>query len=157
MNKQLFCPCGSGEKYQLCCEVYHLDHSKVTHPEQLMRSRYSAHVLKLNDYVIKTYHPSCNAESQREAIAESINLKWVKLQVTNSQFTKSELQGFVTFNAFYLDNGQVSALGEISRFVVEDGLWFYIDGEFVEVSMNKLKRNDPCICGSGKKFKKCCG
>lgn len=157
MNHLDLCPCGSGEKYSLCCEIFHLNHSKVIHPEQLMRSRYSAHVLQLDDYVINTYHPSCNAESQREAIAESIALNWVKLEVLGCQYDAPEGQGFVTFNAYYVDNGQVSALGERSRFVLEDGLWFYIDGEFVEVPTNKLKRNDPCICGSGKKFKKCCG
>ncbi|MCV5638702.1 SEC-C metal-binding domain-containing protein [Escherichia coli] len=25
------------------------------------------------------------------------------------------------------------------------------------MSSLKVGRNDPCICGSGKKFKKCCG
>ena len=62
------CPCGSKNTYQQCCESAHLNHSAVETPEQLMRSRYSAHVLGLVDYVVATYHPTCNAEAQRDCL-----------------------------------------------------------------------------------------
>ncbi|MGR5471371.1 YchJ family metal-binding protein, partial [Vibrio astriarenae] len=76
---------------------------------------------------------------------------------------------FVEFNAYFNEDGKRYCMTERSRFVKEDGLWYYIDGTFPKeepeqdprlsqpVSSLKVGRNDPCICGSGKKFKKCCG
>ncbi|MCY9824922.1 YchJ family protein [Vibrio chagasii] len=166
------CPCGSNNTYPKCCESAHLDHSSVETPEQLMRSRYSAHVLGLVDYVVATYHPSCNAESQREGIAESIDSDWAGLEVIDTAEGSHENEGFVEFKAYFNGDGAQYCMQERSRFVRENGLWFYIDGEFPEQSQPepeidprlnqtvesfKIGRNDPCICGSGKKYKKCCG
>ncbi|WP_050906189.1 YchJ family protein, partial [Vibrio campbellii] len=145
------------------------NHADVTNPEQLMRSRYSAHVLGLVDYVVNTYHPSCNAEEQREGITQSIDSDWCKLEVLKAEASSNENEGFVEFNAYFNEDGKRYCMAERSRFVKEDGLWYYIDGTFPEqepeqdprlsqpVSSLKVGRNDPCICGSGKKFKKCCG
>lgn len=166
------CPCGSKQSYATCCEVAHQDHHNVTTPEQLMRSRYSAHVLGLVDYVINTYHPSCHAEEQREGIAESINSDWAGLEVIDTAQGSHDNEGFVEFKAYFNEDGAQYCMQERSRFVRENGLWFYIDGEFPEqhqaepeidprlnqtVESFKIGRNDPCICGSGKKYKKCCG
>ncbi|CAE6906826.1 YchJ family protein [Vibrio alginolyticus] len=167
------CPCGSTLTYQQCCEDAHNDHANVKTPEQLMRSRYSAHVLGLVDFVVATYHPSCNAEEQREGIAQSIDSDWCKLEVIKAGPGCSENEGFVEFNAYFNEDGKRYCLTERSRFVKENGLWYYIDGTFPEeeaeeeteldprlnqpVNALKVGRNDPCICGSGKKFKKCCG
>ncbi|MGR5390313.1 YchJ family protein [Vibrio crassostreae] len=171
------CPCGSNNTYQQCCESAHLDHSSVETPKQLMRSRYSAHVLGLVDYVIATYHPSCDAESQREGITESIDSDWAGLEVIDTAAGLHQDEGFVEFKAYFNEDGAQYCMQERSRFVRENGLWFYIDGEFPEqenehekltepeidprlnqtVESFKIGRNDPCICGSGKKYKKCCG
>lgn len=138
-----------------------------------MRSRYTAHVLKLVDYVVATYHPSCNAENQRDSIAQSVESHWIKLDVSDVEAGSHDDEGFVTFYAFFEDEEKMYCLGERSRFLRENGLWYYIDGEFVEkeappvlasnetakptITTKKLGRNDPCSCGSGKKYKKCCG
>ncbi|WKY57147.1 YchJ family protein [Vibrio sp. SNU_ST1] len=168
------CPCGSKNTYQQCCESAHLHHSAVETPEQLMRSRYSAHVLGLVDYVVATYHPSCNAEAQREGIAESIDSDWVGLEVIDTAAGSHQDEGFVEFKAYFNEGTEQFCMQECSRFVREDGLWYYIDGTFPEqgneqeeqeidprlnqtVESFKIGRNDPCICGSGKKYKKCCG
>lgn len=167
------CPCGSNRPYPQCCDIAHKNHADVTTPEQLMRSRYSAHVLGLVDYVVNTYHPSCNAEDQREDIAQSIDSGWSKLEVIKTEVGTDETEGFVEFSAYFDEDGKRYCMTERSRFVKEDGLWYYIDGTFPEeepeqdpeqdprlsqpVSSLKVGRNDPCICGSGKKFKKCCG
>ena len=163
------CPCGSQRTYALCCELAHTNHHNVTTPEQLMRSRYSAHVLKLVDYVVATYHPSCNAEQERDAITESIHSDWRSLEVISHENGVTDNEGFVTFKAFFQQDNQEYCLGERSRFVRENDLWYYIDGEFLpeepvldprlqqSIADLKVGRNDPCICGSGKKFKKCCG
>ncbi|MDF2152471.1 YchJ family protein [Vibrio sp. CAU 1672] len=163
------CPCGSNRTYSQCCQIAHNHHADVTTPEQLMRSRYSAHVLGLVDYVVNTYHPSCHAEEQRDAITQSIDNDWCKLEVTKAEAGHNADEGFVEFNAYFNEDGKRYCMNERSRFVKEDGLWYYIDGTFPEeeatpdprltqpVSSVKVGRNDPCLCGSGKKFKKCCG
>ncbi|MDA0147168.1 YchJ family protein [Vibrio sp. LaRot3] len=161
------CPCGAANHYEDCCYPIHQDHSQAHTPEQLMRSRYSAHVKGLVDYVINTYHPSCQAEEQRDAIAESIASDWAKLEVISAEPSSHEDEGFVTFKAYFNQEGKQYCLEERSRFVRENELWYYIDGEFPEpeqdprlnqpVQSLKVSRNDPCICGSGRKFKKCCG
>ncbi|ROV59531.1 hypothetical protein EGH82_13315 [Vibrio ponticus] len=160
------CPCGNAAPYESCCQPIHQQHANAIVPEQLMRARYSAHNLGLVDFVINTYHSSCHAEQQREAIADSVNSEWVALEVLDSSSGSHDDEGFVTFKAFFNEEGKQYCLEERSRFIREDGLWFYIDGEYPQVedprlsqSVQSLKigRNDPCICGSGKKFKKCCG
>lgn len=176
------CPCGTKKQYSECCAIAHHNHANVTTPEQLMRSRYAAHVLGLVDYVVNTYHPSCNAQEQREAIQDSIASDWCKLEVIASSDGKDSNEGFVEFNAYFNEDNQQYCLSEKSRFIRQDNLWYYIDGEFSEqkeaqhqeqkkaelhasidqrlnqtIQNFKIGRNDPCICGSGKKFKKCCG
>lgn len=167
------CPCGSQKPLTECCKPIHLNHALATHPEQLMRARYSAHVLGLVDFVVQTYHSSCEAEQHRAAIAESIALKWLGLEVMNSEIA-ADGQGYVEFKAGYKEAGEEYVLQERSRFVqqlVNDELcWFYIDGEYPQpppseqpaapspaTSNKTVGRNDPCLCGSGKKYKKCCG
>ncbi len=149
------CPCQSGLTYADCCQPIHLDPRQAKIPEQLMRARYSAHVLRLLDFVIDTYHPSCQAHLERDAIIDSINGEWLGLEVVRTWFANHDNEGFVHFKAFYAANQQKCCLEEQSRFVKEQQQWFYIDGTFP--NQQKIGRNDPCICGSGKKYKKCCG
>ncbi|EGU38113.1 hypothetical protein VII00023_19294 [Vibrio ichthyoenteri ATCC 700023] len=164
------CPCGNPINYEQCCQPVHLDHHQAQTPEQLMRARYSAHVKGLVDFVVATYHPSCEAEAQREAIADSVNSHWLSLEVLGSEAGHNQEEGFVTFQAYFEQEEQEFCLEERSRFVRENDLWYYIDGEYAEqdeepqderlsqpIKSLKVGRNDPCICGSGKKFKKCCG
>lgn len=166
------CPCGSSKDYNQCCEPIHLDHSQAQTPEQLMRSRYSAHVKGLVNYVVDTYHPSCLAENERDAIAESVDSDWCGLEVISAEPSDNDNEGFVAFKAYFNQGGEQFCLQERSRFIRESGLWYYIDGTFIEqapqepqpdprltqpVQSLKVGRNDPCICGSGKKYKKCCG
>ncbi len=110
------CPCGSNKPLIECCKPIHLDRTKALHPEQLMRARYSAYVLGLVDFVVQTYHPSCEAEQHRDAIAESVNLKWLGLDVLNSDIAESG-EGFVEFKAMYKETGSEYILQERSRFL----------------------------------------
>lgn len=172
-NLSAYCPCGSQQAYSTCCEPIHQQPTQVHQPEQLMRARYSAHVLGLVDFVINTYHPSCNAEAQRDAIRDSVDSDWQKLVVLSHEAGSHSDEGYVTFSAYFVDGGDEYCMTERSRFIRENGQWYYIDGEFPAepepqtasstplqqqaVSTIKIGRNDPCLCGSGKKFKKCCG
>ncbi|WP_165310887.1 YchJ family metal-binding protein [Vibrio ziniensis] len=152
------CYCGNTIPYSECCQPIHKDHHLAYTPEQLMRARYSAHVVGLVDFVVRTYHPSCHAESDREAIADSVASNWTHLEVIKGDEGSTPNEGYVHFKAHLEEQGRKLCLEERSRFVREDNLWFYIDGEFPPPNdTTKLGRNDPCFCDSGKKFKKCCG
>ena len=126
------CPCGSTKEYRHCCEPIHIDHRAAQTPEQLMRSRYTAHVMGLVNFVIDTYHPSCLAGEQREQIEESVESKWSHLEVVSTELGKDKDEGYVTFKAYFQDNGNTLCLEEKSRFIRENQFWYYIDGVFPE-------------------------
>lgn len=87
-----------------------------------MRSRYSAYVLGLIDYLLDTWHPS-TAPGEIELSP----VKWLGLEVRQAHSTGDA--GIVEFVARYRENGRAVRLHEISRFVREEGRWRYIDGE----------------------------
>ncbi|GHY04122.1 hypothetical protein VCSRO21_0195 [Vibrio cholerae] len=149
------CYCGNTQPYSQCCEPIHLNPHSAQVPEQLMRARFSAHILKNVEFVIETYHPSCQASNERDAISESVHSDWLRLEIISTQMGATPNEGFVHFKAFLEQEGEAFCLEERSRFLKENNCWFYIDGEFPTAI--KQGRNDPCACGSGKKFKKCCG
>ena len=154
------CPCGSQLNYQECCQKIHISHQAAKTPEMLMRARFSAHALGLLDFIVNTYHPDCKAFSHRKAIADSLHhTKWLNLQIISAEIDSTKNQGFVEFKAFYIEDKKPGCLHERSRFILENkdniSLWYYIDGVFPGQN-EKIGRNDPCFCGSGKKYKKCC-
>ncbi|MFV0575107.1 MAG: YchJ family metal-binding protein [Vibrio sp.] len=166
----MLCPCCSQLSYEKCCQPIHENTANAIQPVQLMRARYAAHALKLVDFVIQTYHSSCHAEQEAEAIAESVESHWVKLEVLDAPSTDTD-EGFVEFKAYFEEDDAQYCMHERSRFLKENGEWRYIDGVMPEpenaveidprlnqtIAQTKVGRNDPCLCGSGKKFKKCCG
>ena len=127
------CPCGSDLPYANCCQPWHGGQAAPT-PEALMRSRYSAYVLGLVDYLLATWHPS-TAPGDLELDA----VKWLGLEVKAAAAQGDA--GVVEFVARYRDsNGRAQRLHEISRFVrqtvralpQEESRWFYVDGQFPE-------------------------
>jgi SEC-C motif-containing protein len=119
------CPCGSGHTYGDCCGKWHAGLAESLHaptPEALMRSRYSAYVLGLIDYLLATWHPS-TAPGELELPP----VKWLELEVRHAQATGDA--GVVEFVARLRENGRGARMHEISRFVRENGRWLYIDGE----------------------------
>ena len=119
------CPCDSGQPYGDCCGPWHAGYAQGTPaptPEALMRSRYSAYVLGLIDYLLATWHPSTSPGE-----LELSPVKWLGLEVRHAQATGDA--GVVEFVARYRDSGKGVRLHEISRFVREEGCWLYIDGE----------------------------
>jgi len=118
------CPCGKG-RYADCCGRYH---NGLTAPdaESLMRSRYSAYALKLTDYLLTTWHPSTRPATLDLA---SDNEKWLGLEIKKHAIQSAE-HATVEFVARYKIAGRAHRLHEISRFVRENGQWFYVDGEF---------------------------
>lgn len=128
-----------------------------------MRSRYTAYTRNDQAYVSRSWYPATRPASIEEADALSDKLTWLGLEVKSCHAGGvDENEGTVEFVAHYRVNGETGKMHEISRFVKEDGAWFYVDGQLDEQAeavapTRKTGRNDPCFCGSGKKYKKCCG
>jgi len=93
-----------------------------------MRSRYSAYVQKLDDYLLASWHPSTRPINLD--LAEDDGTKWLGLEVKRHQPT-DENHATVEFVARYRIDGRGHRLHEISRFVREDGRWFYVDGDII--------------------------
>ncbi|MDW6003711.1 YchJ family metal-binding protein [Vibrio mangrovi] len=126
------CPCGSQRHYKNCCQPIHHAPETAKLPAQLMRARYSAYALGLVDFIIATYHPSCQAEHDRQEIEHGIHNHWTKLVVLQAENGSDSDEGFVRFKAYFEQDGESYSLQERSRFVRENGRWYYIDGEFPE-------------------------
>jgi SEC-C motif domain protein len=124
------CPCGNALSYARCCQPIHQNQANAKKPVQLMRARYCAHVLHLVDFVVKTYHPDCNAEQDRIAISESVHSDWCALEIISTQLGSNKDEGYVHFKAYLNQNGQRCCLEENSRFIRQGGLWYYIDGQY---------------------------
>lgn len=143
------CPCGSGLAYWRCCERYHAGEAAPT-PEALMRSRYSAFALDLIDYLQATWHPS----TRPEVLMPDTATRWKRLEVLAHD--EEGDRGRVHFRATFQEGRCWAVLEENSRFVREQGHWYYLEG-VPEVSRLKPGRNTSCPCGSSRKFKSCCG
>lgn len=122
-----------------------------------MRSRYSAYVTGKFDYVLDTYATEKKVGLTASALSEGEEeTQWISLRIEDTLTCENE--GYVTFLAVYKHANEFFKLHEKSRFIVENGKWRYIDGEFLaDNGAFKPSRNDACICGSTKKFKRCCG
>lgn len=153
------CPCGSGNSTETCCMPVILGDMEVKSPEQLMRSRYTAYVMRRADYILSSWHSSTRPD---EMVLES-NPDWSGLKIVDTSFVNSQQaeEAYVEFIAGFLDNGVPGVMRERSRFLKEQEQWCYVDGVQIDLgdqaAIKKPGRNDPCVCGSGKKFKKCCG
>jgi len=121
------CVCGSKKQYGDCCEPFHLAAAYPHSAEQLMRSRYSAFVLKLDDYVLKTW-----AKSTRPGtFSAEKDVVFTKLRIVKTQQGHAEdRKGVVKFKAFYEVNGEKGVMTETSEFIRdEDNRWVYLTGE----------------------------
>jgi len=121
------CPCGSAARYLDCCGRYHQGamHLQAPDAERLMRSRYSAYVLGLHDYLLATWHPSRRPAALE---ADPPGLKWLGLEVRRHAQQDSD-HTTVSFVARHKVGGRAQRLQETSRFVREDGRWYYLDGD----------------------------
>lgn len=147
------CPCGSGNLLIGCCGRYHAGQAAPC-AEALMRSRYSAYVLGLIDYLLDTTLPVQKSSLDRESISQwSAQSTWLGLEVENAELLGGKPEhAFVTFTARWHDAAGEHSHRECSAFVQNQGRWYFID----PTVQLKAGRNDACPCGSDLKFKKCC-
>jgi SEC-C motif domain protein len=155
------CPCGSGATLEACCGKFHAGTPAPT-AEALMRSRYSAYVLGDIDYLVRTHHLPKGEEVDRETAERwSKESEWLGLEVLATEKGGPEdSEGMVEFAARYRAGGSEHRHHERSTFRRIGGEWRFIDGREVRpppVRSEKIGRNDPCPCGSGKKYKRCHG
>jgi SEC-C motif-containing protein len=123
------CPCGKG-RYETCCGRFHEGKELPGNAEDLMRSRYSAFVLKNEPYLISTWHPS--TKPQEPLFNEDLT-QWVGLTVKQFIEASDHLSAIVEFVAIYKINGKAHRLQEMSSFVCEDKQWLYVDGRFTKI------------------------
>ncbi|MGK0291312.1 MAG: SEC-C motif-containing protein [bacterium] len=157
------CPCGSQDQFEECCAPLLAEEKQAETAEQLMRSRYTAYTTKNVDYIIATTLPknrnNCDLEGMKEW-AESAT--WEKLEIVQTKAGQTEDKaGEVEFIAHFSQKEEKKVHHELSTFTKENGQWFFESGktpskQYIRTA-EKVGRNDPCNCESGKKYKKCCG
>lgn len=147
------CPCQSEQPYENCCQPYHQNHRQPETAEQLMRSRYAAYATQQIDYIIQTTIPAQQHQLDRASIEHwSRSAQWLGLVVHRHLAKISPSHAQVEFTAHFAEHGTAHEHRELSAFVQINGRWYFIDPTVPLPSMKT-----PCICGSGRKFKACCG
>ncbi len=150
------CRCGSGQPASACCRRLINGIEPAITAEALMRSRFVAYATGQAAYVLSTWHSS----TRPAQLEMPQDLKWTGLKVVQHR-QLDEQHADVEFVASFVSDAGSGQMHELSRFVKEQGRWFYVDGDPLETGSRHRTaqpgRNDPCYCGSGKKFKKCCG
>ncbi len=153
LSDDCLCFCGSGLKLADCCLPIVEGKRSAPTAESLMRARYTAYVLENNDYLRASWHPDSRPQNLN---IQPGAIRWLGLEIRSTRGGQAgDSSGRVEFVARFEQQGIRDQVHEDSRFIFENGRWWYMDGNLK--TSEKVGRNDPCPCGSGKKFKKCCG
>ena len=162
------CPCGSGNPLESCCAPIIAGAPAAT-AEALMRARYTAYTQHNIDFIVASTHKDGMENSDLEAMrAWAEQADWQALEIIQVEAGgEQDKRGLVEFKAHYNMGGVKHHHHEVSGFLRSDKGWQFRDGEVLHsgpsekpkpiVNDVKIGRNDPCLCGSGKKYKKCCG
>ena len=163
MKNDELCPCRSGKTFGECCGPVLSGARKPETAAELMRARYSAYAVCDVDFLYNSSGEAVREEFKREETEEwSRSATWEGLEVLETEGGgPGDDEGMVYFLARYSANGKTCEHREHSYFERVDGEWRFIDGVIESKPYRreepKVGRNDPCPCGSGKKYKKCCG
>jgi SEC-C motif-containing protein len=155
------CPCGTNKNYGQCCGRFISGQQSASTPEELMRSRYTAYTEVNIDYIVRTMKDPANQNFNPEETRHwAQQIQWLQLNVIST--SQQNHEGKVEFIAQYSHQNKEYSLHEISLFRLDNKQWFYLDGYDPSTKPQtrttiKIARNDPCTCGSQKKYKKCCG
>ena len=145
---------------------------------QLMRARYAAFVLQHVEYIVATTAPFQQALLDKKSIADwSQQTDWAGLEVINHLAKLGKRHAQVEFKAYFhlpnasvgystvldltvLDKKGLDSKGvhhELSTFVNipthGTSRWYFLDPTVVM----PVTQRQPCPCGSGEKYKRCCG
>jgi SEC-C motif-containing protein len=164
MTTAILCPCGSNKQLSSCCDPVISGKTPAVTAEALMRARYTSYATGRIDFIEKSHAPESRADFDRKA-----SEKWAKESTWRGLHILAvkdggpdDDTGIVSFVAGFSTGGQDYEHREIATFRKDKSGWLFVDGkspkpETVVKSGPDLGRNDPCHCGSGKKFKKCHG
>ena len=165
MSVTNICPCGSELDLEKCCLPLIQGKVKAATAQDLLRARYTAFTRGDVDFILRITvgHVTKSIEKRlrigrkaRDGLGSKLfNLKWAK---------RNNDTGTIVFGAHYRDrkDGKDHEHWEKSFFEKENGQWRFADAQGIQMgpykrAEPKIGRNDPCTCGSGKKYKKCCG
>jgi SEC-C motif-containing protein len=157
------CPCGSGRAYAECCEPYIAGKAQAPTAEALMRSRYTAYAEHAVDYIIGTCIRKDGSDIDVKQTRDwSEKSRWLGLKIISvEKGGTADTEGTVEFEASYEWEGLKEIHHERARFKKQEGRWFYDEGDIQPKTVvragPKVGRNEPCPCGSGKKYKHCHG
>ncbi|MCU1268131.1 MAG: protein YchJ [Acidobacteria bacterium] len=156
------CPCGSGATFADCCEPVINGERESATADELMRARYSAFATGAIEFIVSSTHSRTRREVNVQDTTEwSQTSVWRGLQILETREV-GDNQAYVSFAAQFTQHGKDLNHREKSLFEREDGKWRFVTGDelknpTVRYEAPRPGRNDPCPCGSGKKYKKCCG
>jgi SEC-C motif-containing protein len=127
-----------------------------------MRARYSAYVRAEMDFLFETTHPKHREGYDHKGTREwAESAEWLGLEILETtRGGEGESIGEVEFIARFKDKGMTREHHELASFKREKGNWYFTEGSMVKpkpITVSKIGRNEPCPCGSGAKYKKCCG
>lgn len=164
------CPCRLMDQKQInyddCCGPLLKGKAKAETAEALMRARYSAYAVKNISYIDETQIiVDGEAFNKEEALKWAESSDWLGLEVKKTQKgAAADSTGIVEFIAHYKDKASGTELNhhETALFNKSSEGWKFKEGQIhgaqqIRRLEPKIGRNDPCSCGSNKKFKKCCG
>ena len=153
INPTILCPCQTGKSYTDCCQPFHLHQMIPDSAEKLMRSRYTAYTQVNIPYIVETTVPAQQPLLDQQAMQLwGDETDWAGLKIISHQPFVSKIHSWVEFKAFFnIENG-IDAYHERSLFVLISGRWYFVDP-----TVPLPSQKQPCVCGSGKKFKHCCG
>jgi SEC-C motif domain protein len=152
------CPCGSGKTFASCCGPVLAGERLAATAEELMRARYTAHAIRDFAFVHRTYRAT--ARLPYVPMPEDPATEWIRLEVHAHEPGRVAEIATVDFSAYATEDGVEKVLHEKAEFIKEGKEWIYTralrEGPAPVREAKKPGRNDPCPCGSGKKYKHCC-
>lgn len=156
------CHCGSELPFEACCQPFLRGDKHPQTAEALMRARYSAYATGDIDFVMTTQDAEGEAADREATEAWSRESTWLGLDIVRVEGGSStDTEGVVEFIARYSHQGEEHAHHEESTFRKAGDRWQLVDGRMKNSTFRrttpKIRPNEPCPCGSGKKYKKCCG
>lgn len=155
------CPCGSNLTYAKCCKPLITGASPATSAEQLMRARYSAYVKVETDFLFASTHPQHRKNYDHDGTRTwAEKAEWHGLEIVAAKGGEADSLGEVEFIARYSEEGVEKEHHELGKFKKLEGVWYFTEGKMAGAKplvSTKIGRNEACPCGSGNKYKKCCG
>jgi SEC-C motif domain protein len=161
------CPCRAKESepfpYAQCCAPILEAGKPAPTAEALMRARYSAYALGKIDFLFESLAPEARGDFDRKSVQHwATQSQWLGLEILSTEGGKAgDAEGYVEFVAHFALDGKEQAHRERSKFRADEaGGWYFLEEANRKptpvVKGDQPGRNDPCPCGSGKKYKKCC-